>query len=122
MEDQLMVHLGSSAIVVWLIQLLKASKWFPMISADTAKLNSWISTLVAAALAIGVTIQTSGYTFHSGGTISINIPSSHQLLEVLVRFAGQRVMQLGIYKGVVSQQTPSSPPAQPVAQAQNAGN
>lgn len=43
-----------AGIGVALIQWLKASKWFPVLTADTAKLNRAFSVVVAALSAIGV--------------------------------------------------------------------
>lgn len=43
-----------SGIVVALLQWLKNSKWFPWLSAESAKVNTVVAALAAAAGAIGV--------------------------------------------------------------------
>lgn len=60
LADPTVTVLGSevtlAAIGVAALQALKNSKWFPYITADTAKLNRFVAVLAAAVGAIGVHI------------------------------------------------------------------
>lgn len=49
-------QLGASASVVWLMDLLKKSDWFPWMSAETRKLNIAFSVAASALTAAGIHI------------------------------------------------------------------
>lgn len=100
-------QLTANAIAVWLIQSLKNSKWFPLLSADTAALNRIVSALLAGVAAAGVHVS----AIHQQQGVWIITLSGLTVAGVsayLWHWVGSFAIQHGMYKMAVS-------PAIPVA-------
>lgn len=72
-SEELLSQLTSSAVVVYAIELLKKSQWFPMITAESRTLNRWAAVLGSGAAAIGVHVafdSTAGALMITGLTMS----------------------------------------------------
>jgi len=87
-----------SAVVVWLIEKLKASKAMPFINTETAKLNRLLSIVLAFLSALGIQYS---YAFnHQTGTLILTI--NGLLLANILHFAWtwlqNFVMQQAIFK------------------------
>ena len=70
----------ASAVIVWLLQRLKQSKYFPFITAESAKLNRYLAVCASALAAAGIHFNFN----HDAGTLVI----SGLLLSNLLHFAG----------------------------------
>lgn len=97
--DPIAAHLGSSFAFVWVLRILKDAAWFPWITANTKRLNAWVSTITAFFLSLGINADHSGYTFINGGHLVIAIPGAYAIVQALAHFATQRGLQLGMYHG-----------------------
>ncbi len=94
--DALGHQVGLIGITVWGLQLLKRSKWFPWLNANTETATSVVSTVAAllSALAIQFTI-TGDSTQGWHGTFAI--PNVHALGDDVVRFVGSKMGQEALY-------------------------
>lgn len=54
MDDQLGAQLTTSAVIVWVIERLKAAKWFPWLSVETWRLNRAIAVILSGLAALGI--------------------------------------------------------------------
>jgi hypothetical protein len=105
---------GLVAITVWGLQVLKRSKLFPYLNANTETATRVVSTLCAlfAALAVQISV-TSGDAQHGwNGTFAI--PSVHVLWDSVIRFCGQKMGQEGLYRLIYKEPAevvPVTPPA-----------
>lgn len=91
-QDVMSTELVVNAVTVFLLQLLKNSKWFPWLTTESAKLNRWIAIVAAGLASIGV-----NSTFdHTTGTLVITgltlISIWHGLCQWVVSFVGQQVI------------------------------
>ena len=103
---------GLVAITVWGLQVLKRSKVFPYLNANTTTATSIVSTVVAAMSALAVQFTVTGdATAGWHGTFAI--PSVHVLWDSIIRFCGQKMGQEGLYKLIYKdpiEVTPVPPP------------
>ena len=109
--DSLGHQLGMVGMTVWGLQLLKRSKVFPWLNANTETANSVISTCAALISALAIQISITGdATAGWHGTFAI--PNLHALWETLVRFVGSKVGQETLYTMVYKrpQEVVSVPP------------
>lgn len=92
-------HFTSAALVVWLIQALKATKYFPWLQDEgQVVLKRAFSFFGAFATNTGI-----AYTWHtvpSGGShvLTLTIPPLAVMAVALWRFAGQFILQEGWYQ------------------------
>jgi hypothetical protein len=100
-QDSLISNqVGVSVAVVYLIQLLKNSSWFPWISRHTDKLNSWISVVAAFTTSVGFQFAFTG-SAATGGTLIIQVPALTVVLSVLLHSLGQVGIQESFYRTAV---------------------
>lgn len=65
---------AASAVVVWLLQIIKKSQKVPWITKDTAKINRLVAVLLSGVAALGVTWVFVPST-NGAHTLTITIPS-----------------------------------------------
>lgn len=104
---------GLVAVTVWGLQMLKRSRMFPWLNANTETASSVVSTVIALLAALAIQIHvTSGDSMHGwNGTWAV--PDVHILWTGLVRFIGQKMGQEGLYKFLYKEPlevTPVLPP------------
>jgi hypothetical protein len=100
-QDSLISNqVGVSVAVVYLIQLLKNSSWFPWISQHTDQLNRWISVVAAFATSVGFQFAFTG-SAATGGTLIIQVPALTVVLSVLLHSLGQVGIQESFYRTAV---------------------
>ena len=103
-DDLVLAHLGFAGIIVYLMELAKKAKWVPFISMTSGHLNRIVSILTALGVAIGATMHNTG-SFDTGYHFTLDTPTGPLMLQGVLRFAGQVVMQQGIFKTMVSRTT-----------------
>lgn len=59
-SEELLSQLTSSAVVIYVIQALKRSSWFPWVTTETKRLNRWLAVLGSAASAAGIHLAYDG--------------------------------------------------------------
>ena len=94
--QEVMTHLTTGAVIVYLIEWLKAQGWCRWVTADTGTVNRAISAIGAAAVAFGISAQgdaQSGWTIH--------IPSLAVLLLGVWEWVKQFTLQQLLFDGVV---------------------
>jgi hypothetical protein len=70
----------SAAIVVYFINRLKASPWFPLLQKDRTMLNRSFSVVVAFFVSVGIHYQwNNAYSTANGGSITIDLPGLYVL-------------------------------------------
>jgi hypothetical protein len=83
-----------NAITVGVMRHLKNSKWFPLISKETAALNRFIAVLAAGAAAVGV-----NYSFdHTTGTLMITGLTTATIVNGIYNWVASFVTQQTIFK------------------------
>jgi hypothetical protein len=87
---------GISIILVYLLQWLKGSPWFPWLTARTDTINRTLA----------IVNMTGSWT--SGGTLIIQIPAATAIFSVILHSAAQVGMQEGFYRMAVK------PPPEPL--------
>jgi hypothetical protein len=98
MTDTAFAHqTGIAFATVYAIQLLKNSKWFPWLQAETDTVNRVVSLVVAFLTAAGIKFAMDG-TFDHGWVFTIQVPSIGVVLDTLVHFTTQFGMQEVIYQ------------------------
>lgn len=95
MENEVMTHLTTGAVVVYAIQWLKQIPWFRWLSDDTGAVNRTVSALAAATIAFGITATGDAST----GWV-ITIPSLPALAGGGWEFVKQFMVQQVLYDGV----------------------
>jgi hypothetical protein len=104
-QDSLISNqVGVSVAVVYLIQLLKSSPWFPWITQHTDQLNRWISVIAAFATSVGFQFAFTG-SAAAGGTLVVQIPALTVILSVLLHSLGQVGIQESFYRAAVKTPT-----------------
>ncbi len=98
---------GVSVILVYLLQWLKGSPWFPWLSARTDTINRVLAIAVAFFTSVGFQVSMTG-TWTSGGTLVIQIPAATAVLSVILHTASQSGFQELFYKLAVK------PPSEPL--------
>ena len=98
--DTLQNILTLNVVSVWLIEMLKRSKYFPWATAETKEVNKALSAVLAALSSAGITVlavsQGAGsYTIQISGLTMAVIP--HFLWHVMGNYAVQKC----IYKVVI---------------------
>ena len=93
-------QLAVSGILVWVIQLLKKSRWFTWIRCDTDTVNRVASLIGALVATVGLQFAYSG-SLHTGGQITIMYPNLAQMWEGVIHFIGQFVLNQALYHGIV---------------------
>ena len=107
-ESLLSNQIGVSVLVVCTLQLLKASSWFPWITANTDKLNRVLAFVIAFLTSVGFQFAVTG-SYQTGGTLLITLPSLSAILSVLLHSSAQAGMQEVFYRGVVKPIAPVMP-------------
>jgi hypothetical protein len=98
MTDTAFAHqTGIAFATVYAIQLLKNSKRFPWLQAETDTINRTVSLVVAFLTAAGIKFALDG-TFDHGWVFTVQVPSIGAVLDTLVHFTTQFGMQEVIYK------------------------
>lgn len=96
MQELFQTQVTAAAVVVWLLQWLKNSK-FPWVSSITDKTNRALSALAAAAVAVGVR-----WDFDlDKGTLLVTGLTIAAALSFLGQFVSQFAFQELIYRGTV---------------------
>ena len=91
----------------YVLELLKTSKWFPLLSQNTDKMNRLISALVAFFSAVGISATMTGHlSFATGATITLGIPSLSVIFDTLLHTVGQLGIQQFTYVGLVKKPQP----------------
>lgn len=87
---------GIGVLAVYALQLLKGSKYFPWINANSAKVNRILSAAIAVATSVGITVAGN----HNVGW-TITIPDIHTLFVTFSRAATQYAGQQMLYHTTV---------------------
>jgi hypothetical protein len=98
---------GVSVILVYLLQWLKGSPWFPWLTARTDTINRTLAIVIAFLTSVGFQINMTG-NWTSGGTLIIQIPAATAIFSVILHSAAQVGMQEGFYRMAVK------PPPEPL--------
>jgi hypothetical protein len=96
-SGELTAHLTTGAVVVYVIEWLKASGWVPWIRADSTTLNRLVSAVTAAAVAFGINWT---YTPDTG-TLVVQGLTLSSLALTFWEWLKQYVVQQLVYDGVV---------------------
>ena len=104
MADIVTTQITASALVVYGIELMKKTSWLPWITRTSDNVNRTVSTLLAAATALGI-----HSTFDaSRGTLVITGLTMASLLHFGLDWLRSFVFQQMIYKGVIKPQATSA--------------
>jgi len=105
---------GLVAVTVWALQMLKRSRLFPWLNANTATATSVASTVVALLAAMAVQIHVTG-SAALGWQGSFAIPNAHILWTGLIHFIDQKIKQKKLYKFLYKEPLEITPvPAPPM--------
>ena len=88
---------GVAVLVVGLLEWLKRSQWFGLLTVDSAKVNRIVSALLATATAAGFHFAMTG-SLWQGGAVHIQFPPLVDWLKLLPESAGQFGMQTIVYQ------------------------
>ncbi len=94
--DQLVV----AALGAWLIERLKHSKYFPLISTETEKLNKLFSGFVAALATAGILVTTTWDAGSHTFVFSVTNLTVGAVASFLWHWAGQYIYLKFAYKGI----------------------
>ena len=98
MTDTTFGHQVAIAVVlVWLLQLVKRTAWFPWLNEHSDTANRIVSVVAAAIAAAGVTISIMG-DLEGGGFFLIKWPPLAVMINGASHFILQIFMQEGIYR------------------------
>ena len=110
--DALGHQVGLIGITVWGLQLLKRSKMFPWLNANTETANSIVSTVAALVSALAIQVSITGDSTQGWhGTFAI--PNVHALGDDVVRFVGSKMGQEALYTFVYKKPVEVTPVAPP---------
>jgi len=101
--------LTASAVSVWIIQKLKSSAWFRLLTPSTTTLNRLASIVAAALTATGIHVA------YSAGTLTITGLTATGIAAAFIAWFKSFVMNELIYQGVANRASPV-----PVLTAKNA--
>lgn len=115
MQDNIQVTVAVNAVLVWLMQYLKGSKYFPWLTTETAAANKIASAILAGLASAGM-VFTLAHT-GAGGAGTITITYAGLTISNLAHFAAQFVAnyatQKTFYKAWTGLSAPSAAPALP---------
>ena len=91
-SSELTAHLTTGAVIVYMLQWLKASGWCPWVTGDTKALNRTLSAMAAIVAAVGI-----NWTYTAtDGTLVITGVTLHAVLtggyEVMKQFCVQQLI------------------------------
>jgi hypothetical protein len=93
------MELGTSALVAYVVsaglERLKASSWFPFMTAQTAGLNRIVSIIVAAGSVAGINVV------YAAGTLTVTGLTLTGIVGALVEIGRQWVIQQIIYRTAI---------------------
>ena len=98
---------AASAVVVWVLQMVKKSEKVPWITKETAKINRIVAVLLSGVAALGVT-WVFAPAANGGHTLSISIPSAVTLVSSAWLWLKSFAIQEWIYRSSVNG-TPAEP-------------
>mgnify|MGYP001575743707 CR=1 FL=1 len=87
----------ASIMMVYLLQLLKKSRWFPLMKQGAGRLNFWVAAAVSGLAAFGVHMSFDP----EARQIIIGLPTLTVFFHALWAWAQSLAMQHGYYTGVV---------------------
>jgi hypothetical protein len=87
-----------SALIVYFLEWLKQSAWFPWLTAETKTLNRWAAALMALAAAIGIHAEFNPDT----GTLLVTGLTMWGIGHAAFDMARSWIFQQVIYDGVVA--------------------
>lgn len=96
--NDISTQLVASSIAVWVIQIIKKSKYFPWITAQTGRLNRVVAVVVSGLTAVGIHV-----TFdHSSGVLTISGLTAAGIVVGFGTWLKSFVMQELVYQGVTT--------------------
>lgn len=98
MHDPFGNQLVFAAIASWIIQLLKQSKWFPLITTETQSLNKLFAGFVAALGTAGILFTQSWDGSTHTLVITLSGLSAGNVLMFIWHWLGQYIYMKGAYK------------------------
>jgi len=101
MGDDIVGQLGSAVIIPHIIEWLKRSKYFPLISQMTPNTNRVLGIICAWGMGCGIEIGHEGWTLEGGGRIVIDLPMLSVMATAITRSAIQWAMQEGYYHNLM---------------------
>lgn len=103
MENDLTAHFTTAAMVVYVVEWLKSTQWFPWLTADTKNLNRAVNCVAAALVAIGI-----NWSFDStAGTLVITGLTEQALVHGAYEFMKQLMAQQVLFDGIVARYKPA---------------
>lgn len=96
---------AASAVVVWVLQIIKKSEKIPWITKDSAKINRLVAVFLSGVAALGVT-WVFAPAANGGHTLSISIPSAVTLVSSGWLWLKSFAIQEWIYRSSVNGTTP----------------
>ena len=96
---------AASAVVVWVLQIIKKSEKIPWITRDTAKINRVVAVLLSGVAALGVTWVFVPST-NGAHTLTITIPSLAAIASSAWIWLKSFAIQEWIYRSSVNGTTP----------------
>jgi len=105
--DQLIL----AAVSSWLIEHLKASKYFPLITVETESLNKIFAACVAALATAGILVSSSWDATSHTYTFAIANLTAGSVLSFVWHWGGQYIYMKFAYKGMRALSNGSSPVA-----------
>lgn len=111
-----LTHFTSAAIVVYVMNKLKAASWFPLIQKDAVLMNRAFSAVVAFAVSIGIHYTWTANPDGSHG-LMLQIPTLAGLGLGVWHFLNQFAMQETIYQTTNTGTAPPPPGPAPAPEA-----
>ena len=95
MDNDALTHLTTGAMVVYLLEWMKRTRWLSMITPDTKALNRLISGAAAIVIALGIEWQ---YDPAIGGTVTLPAMAIavSSVWEALKQFISQQLIWDGV--------------------------
>ncbi|MGA8224003.1 MAG: hypothetical protein WB780_20305 [Candidatus Acidiferrales bacterium] len=113
--DNLQSELVFAYASSWAIQLLKTSKWFPILTTETQRLNKVASALIAIMGSAGIII-TSQHVGAGAWTLSITGLTLANVYHVAGHAIRIYMLQKASYKGLIPKAPPTTGNAKPHGQ------
>jgi hypothetical protein len=102
MHEALGGQITLSAVVVFLMQFAKNTKWFPFLDANSDKLNRWVAVGAAALTAIGIHwAYDTSFSWMTGGVITIIWPGLHGVAHGTWEWLQSLAVQEWMYRSTV---------------------
>lgn len=105
-DSSVINHLGVAGLLVYTLEAMKRTPWFPWVNKHSDKINRLISVLSALTAAVGIEVAASG-NIHTGGQIIFTYPSLAQMFETGMHFIAQFAMQEALYKSAIKPVPPT---------------